>query len=82
VGYTLHQVDIFKVQHGRITYFLVQADVFRMREKSTIYTFSDEANMITWLSVFSQAVSVVVRQYGVQQVSCTLLPVTACLIYV
>jgi hypothetical protein len=39
-----------------------------MREKATIYNFANEANMLSWLSVFSQATSVVIRQYGVQRV--------------
>ncbi len=77
MGYKLHQVDIFRLQHGHVTYFLLQAEIFRMREKATVYNFSNEANMLTWLSVFSQAVSVVVRQYGVQQVCPAVLLYTA-----
>lgn len=69
VAYKLHQVDIYKLQAGNVTYFMLQADVFRWRERSSIYTFADESEMLTWLSVFSQAVSVVIRQYNVHQVS-------------
>ena len=34
----MRRVDVFKVEVGRVTYYLVQADSFRARTRGTIYT--------------------------------------------
>jgi hypothetical protein len=49
-------------------YFLLQSDVFRYRSRADIYTFTTEHDMITWLSVFNQAVAEVVVHWGVRRI--------------
>lgn len=45
-----------------------QADVFRHRHRATIYSFASEDEMLTWLSVFNQAVAAVVLMFGIDKV--------------
>jgi glycogen synthase len=48
-------------------YLLLQANVFRHRNRSDIYSFASEHDMITWLSVVNQAVATVVMNWGVRR---------------
>lgn len=45
-----------------------QADVFRHRLRATIYSFECEEEMLGWISVFNQAVSVVIHKFGIPRV--------------
>lgn len=36
--------------------------------RGTIYSFEEEEEMLTWMSVFNQSVSVVIHSFGVQRV--------------
>lgn len=42
------------------TYYLVQSDVFRHRTRSQIYSFQNEDEMLTWLTIFNQAAAAVI----------------------
>jgi hypothetical protein len=46
----------------------LQSEIFRFREKTTIYSFDEEAEMLTWVSVFSQAVSVIITTFAIKRV--------------
>jgi glycogen synthase len=48
-------------------YLLLQANVFRHRSRSDIYSFASEHDMITWLSVVNQAVATVIMNWGVRR---------------
>lgn len=37
-----------------MTYYLVDAHVFRWRQRCEIYSFASENEMLEWLSVFNQ----------------------------
>lgn len=47
----------------------MQAEVFRHRKRGTIYSFDDESEMITWLSVFNQAVASIIIVFNISRVS-------------
>ena len=67
-------VEVFKMEveeevdgvRLKRTYYLVQNELFAARERSGIYSFEDEDEMLTWLAVFNQAVAAVVVQEGFQ----------------
>ena len=46
----------------------LQAEIFRHRKRGTIYSFADESEMITWLSVFNQAVASIIIVLNINRV--------------
>jgi hypothetical protein len=57
----------FSAYPGARTFYFLQSPIFRQRKRGTIYGFENENEMLTWLSVFSQAVSVVTASYGAKR---------------
>lgn len=53
---------------GARTFYLIQSDIFRHRMRGSIYSFEDEEEMLAWLSVFSQATSVITATYGATRI--------------
>jgi hypothetical protein len=37
-----------------VTYYLIDADVFRHRQRGQIYTFANEDEMLEWLAILNQ----------------------------
>lgn len=61
--------EVFKVEASESgqprTYYLIQSELFRHRERGQIYTFADEDEMLTWLAVFNQAIAAVVMRESI-----------------
>ncbi|KAK9813846.1 hypothetical protein WJX73_001548 [Symbiochloris irregularis] len=65
VGNDRHKVSILATTLGdTVAFFLIQAEIFASRTRSTIYTFQTEEEQLTFFSVYNQSVAKVISAFG------------------